>query len=120
MMVSSRVFDADNFSLPRIWKELPEQAQYYERLKAIQDFNQKSAWRKRGISMTPCRCALGLVTQKPIEKTHFMKWVSVAQARHIPGCLAPLNPKPYRCAPTSSTGSTGRRHSVCGSVILLF
>lgn len=52
------MFDADLFTLPRIWSELPGQAQYYERLEQIKEFNMKTAWRKRGIAMTPCRSAL--------------------------------------------------------------
>ncbi len=50
-----RVFDADLFTLPRIWKEIQENIDYRGRQKGIADFNKSSAWRKRGMSLTPCR-----------------------------------------------------------------
>ena len=50
-----RVFDADLFTLPRIWKEIQENVDYRTRQKSIADFNKSSAWRKRGMSLTPCR-----------------------------------------------------------------
>lgn len=50
-----RMFEAQLFTLPRIWEELLRDCNYYGRLAAIQDFNKASAWRKRGISITPCR-----------------------------------------------------------------
>lgn len=50
-----RKFEADLFTLPRIWDELLEDCSYYTRLDDLKAFNQKHAWRKRGISITPCR-----------------------------------------------------------------
>lgn len=49
------MFEADLFTLPRIWAELLKDCDYYKRLDDIQAFNQEHAWRKRGISITPCR-----------------------------------------------------------------
>ena len=50
-----RQFEAKLFTLPRVWEELIRDADYYGRLDAIQHFNKTNAWRKRGISITPCR-----------------------------------------------------------------
>ncbi|BDA47143.1 Xanthine dehydrogenase/oxidase [Coccomyxa sp. Obi] len=50
-----RVFDADLFTLPRIWKEIQENVDYRARQKDIANFNKSSAWRKRGMTLTPCR-----------------------------------------------------------------
>lgn len=50
-----RVFDADMFTLPRIWKEIQENVNYRARQKDIADFNKTCAWRKRGMTLTPCR-----------------------------------------------------------------
>ncbi|EIE21740.1 molybdenum cofactor-binding domain-containing protein [Coccomyxa subellipsoidea C-169] len=50
-----RVFEADLFTLPRIWKEIQESTDYRARQKDIAEFNKASAWRKRGMTITPCR-----------------------------------------------------------------
>ena len=53
--VTSRVFEAELFTLPRVWEELLKDCDYYGRLDAIKKCNEAHAWRKRGISITPCR-----------------------------------------------------------------
>ena len=50
-----RMFEADLFTLPRIWDELLKDCEYYKRCVDIEAFNREHAWRKRGISITPCR-----------------------------------------------------------------
>lgn len=57
------MFEADLFTLPRIWKEIQQSADYRGRQKDIAEFNKTSAWRKRGITITPCRCVLHLCEQ---------------------------------------------------------
>lgn len=52
-----RVFEEELFTLPRIWEELQASARYHERLAEVRAFNKASPWRKRGIALTPCRCA---------------------------------------------------------------
>jgi xanthine dehydrogenase molybdopterin-binding subunit B len=46
------------FTLPCIWAEIQESADYRGRQVAIADFNKANAWRKRGITITPCRFLL--------------------------------------------------------------
>ena len=53
--MTCRVFEAELFTLPRVWEELLKDCDYYGRLDAIKKFNEAHAWRKRGISITPCR-----------------------------------------------------------------
>ena len=50
-----RMFEAALYTLPRIWDELLKDCGYYKRCDDIKAFNQEHAWRKRGISITPCR-----------------------------------------------------------------
>lgn len=51
---------ASLYTLPRLWDQLKRDAQYDKRLLQLQDFNKKSLWLKRGISITPCRCCFHL------------------------------------------------------------
>lgn len=46
---------ASLYTLPRLWDQLKQDAQFDKRLAQVQAFNRDSVWLKRGISMTPCR-----------------------------------------------------------------
>ena len=44
-----------HYTMPRIWKELKEQADMASRAQRVAEFNAQHAWRKRGIAMTPVK-----------------------------------------------------------------
>lgn len=58
MMVLCREIAEQQFTLPRVWEGLKQSTDYYARAAAVADFNQKNVWRKRGLSLNPCRCAM--------------------------------------------------------------
>ena len=43
------------YTLPQLWQQLKADAQYSQRQAEVAAFNQRSAWLKRGISITPAR-----------------------------------------------------------------
>lgn len=48
-----------NWHIPRMWNELVVTAEYYQRLKKIEQFNRENRYRKRGLAMNPAKLALG-------------------------------------------------------------
>ena len=56
-MALGSTIPASLYTLPRLWDQLKTEAQYAKRLAQVNEFNKSSVWLKRGISITPCRCA---------------------------------------------------------------
>ena len=50
-----RPFKVEQWTLPRIWEGLIKTSDYIARRKAVEDYNEQNLWRKRGISINPCR-----------------------------------------------------------------
>ena len=46
---------AEQFTLPRVWEGLKQIADYSSRIALVEEFNRTHAWRKRGLSINPCR-----------------------------------------------------------------
>jgi len=56
-----------NWTLPQVWSKLKTDAQFDDRMKAIDHFNLiESRWRKRGIAMTPVKYGMGINFYKSI------------------------------------------------------
>lgn len=53
--VTCRPFKVEQWTLPRIWEGLIKQSDYMARRKAVEEYNEQNFWRKRGISINPCR-----------------------------------------------------------------
>ena len=45
----------DHCTIQRCWEECKEQSQFEAQKKAVQSFNEQNKWKKRGISMIPCK-----------------------------------------------------------------
>ena len=56
-MALGSTIPASLYTLLRLWDQLKAEAEYAKRLAQVNDFNKSSMWLKRGISITPCRCA---------------------------------------------------------------
>lgn len=50
-----RDFPEEFYTLPEVWEGVKQQADYYAKVKAVEDFNRRHIWLKRGIAMTPTR-----------------------------------------------------------------
>ena len=71
------VIPASLYTLPRLWDQLKQDAQYDKRLAQVKAFNRDSVWLKRGISMTPCRYCHHMISTSsqdvPVLPTPFPK-----------------------------------------------
>ena len=61
--VVCRPVRAECRTLPRIWNGLLQNSEFYDRRQAVDTFNANNIWRKRGISINPCRW--GFTTSHP-------------------------------------------------------
>jgi xanthine dehydrogenase molybdopterin-binding subunit B len=50
-----RVLAPECYTLPRLWRELLVSSSYQQRLAAVREHNERHAWSKRGIAVTPVR-----------------------------------------------------------------
>ena len=55
-----RPFRAEQYTLDRVWEGLKENSNYESRKAAVEEFNRANVWRKRGISINPCRLVFRL------------------------------------------------------------
>ena len=46
-----------DYNMPRIWRELGAKAELDARKAAVDRFNAENRWKKRGVAMSPMRCA---------------------------------------------------------------
>ena len=54
----------EQWTLPRIWEGLIKTSDYLARREAVEKYNQQNFWRKRGISINPCRYTYAYPPQK--------------------------------------------------------
>lgn len=47
------------WNIPTIWSQIEEMANYADRAQAVQQFNAKNRWVKRGISLMPVKFPVG-------------------------------------------------------------
>lgn len=47
--------ELDNWSVPRIWKQLIERGEYHQRRIIVDEFNSRNKWKKRGLSIIPTK-----------------------------------------------------------------
>jgi hypothetical protein len=45
----------EDFHVPRIWKQVLESSQFYQRREAVAEFNAHNRWKKRGIAAIPTK-----------------------------------------------------------------
>jgi xanthine dehydrogenase molybdopterin-binding subunit B len=55
--IHKQEFDPRN--LIRCWQKCMENSSYYSRKKAVEEFNQQSFWKKRGIAIIPMKFSVG-------------------------------------------------------------